>query len=140
MATVPKTVTDIPGSGNETLVDVEAHIFLDGDMAQVDPDMIRVEIGHTVTWHLPELPAGDFIQLVFPDFPDPAIGPFSSLTLSASLITGVDYGHNNPNNAVMHCGLEVRYDVGLIRGEEPIWNHDPLIDTLGDPPHPMEES
>lgn len=135
MATVPKTVIGNP-EGSEAFPDSEATVHVDGNTPMVDPNPIKAHIGQTIVWHL-QPPQGMHFVFDFSEFADRGKGPFSTFTVSATLATGEGYGHGGS----VQVGQQVSYDIGLAQDDNtPIWNHDPVIDTQGDPPGPEEEA
>lgn len=114
----------------------------DGPKLSVFPDHLKLQIGQTATWTILGVPTDHFVTFHFLDLADPMLGPFTGFFLNQSLVqgpvsirlaSGEGYGKRSdlpvPFPAHIHYRITVRNANGNVVG-----HHDPLIDTLGDPP------
>lgn len=113
-----------------------------GSNLSVVPSPLKLQIGQTATWTILGVPVDHFVTFRFMNFDDPMLGPFTSFYLNQSLIEspvairlasgegfGMRGGLPTPFPNPIHYRITVRNANGSL-----VAGHDPLIDTLGDPP------
>lgn len=107
------------------------------------PPNLKLQVGETATWHIVGVPEDHFVTFDFPEFTsDPLTGPFTSLELNRTLVEGPiairianGEGYKGALDPAKSKQVVYRIQVRDAAGKVIARGDDPLIDTLGDPPH-----
>lgn len=108
------------------------------------PPQIGLWITQTLIWKVLGLPKGFSMKFAFPDFSDPAKGPFSHVdppaaTATDHMVTSERYWPYIEGR--LRKLVNYRIEVCDDKGKSITLCPNPVIDTLGDPPPgPMEET
>lgn len=137
----PLTACPESTSTESTGTTVQATVSFDAENNHVNvtPMSLQVEVGQSVVWSASEFLDDYVIELTFPNFPDPRKGPFLAMNHGDGTLIGL--GYDPVVNGTRLC--KVTYTAEMVSTRTGLRTgtiDDPVIDTQGDPPGPVEEA